>query len=422
MDAAEQKGPTLDEITPESLCDLSGLNNDYDGSRFAAASLNTASLFKDDIGVAYYDNCLWITAMGDLNLFAEGVRRVYKRHQEQALHSEAREYLRVTLTELADQRAKDDQRRQRQAEHDQRDQEAQERAREAVARAVMTAISQPPVADPEPDELIKDDPFADEEPAPAPVAAHPAVIRARQDLALGESLEHLQALFTGVCRGRESVWALCMSVLPQGYRSLTALVSKIAAEHREKDDFYCADRAQGMTVAERTAMLKEFEQALEGEKQALNPPMTPLGGFRSDTMMPVASVVGGIMDAAAKTAKSEDGVPLYLAAVTLPRHHQGWSALENAMDQMRDKFASAEPSLQYQANAAGNALANSKSANGNTLWESWRKVGVYYAFLALRQNAVRAENVARAQAVDQEADHLDQEAHQDTDEEDPFMP
>ena len=97
------------------------------------------------------------------------------------------------------------------------------------------------------------------------------------------------------------------------------------------------------------------------------------------------------------------------------------------MGAVRDEFQHAALFVKDQACAAGVALADAKcsqaqaeAAEGGKMKsqadldrdrESWRRVGVYYAYLALRQRGVRAENIRRAQTVDQVADSLGEETH-----------
>ncbi len=149
---------------------------------------------------------------------------------------------------------------------------------------------------------------------------------------------------------------------------------------------------------------------LEAEKQALNPPVSSLAAMRVAPES-LGGLVTAMLNHSAKT--SAPSVPPYFEGLTLPKTEIEKSELEEAMGKIRDAFDCADPSVKAEVNAAGMALANDKVPRGSVAWDQWCRIGVYHAFMANRGAAARAENAARAKAMDQETDRLDQENHQD---------
>lgn len=371
--------------------------------------VQAAVAFGDIPGLLRYSNIYRDLAKGNQDLWAEVVERTIEYQRGRGIDAPTpRAYLETTVKKIAQKRA------------DEYDAGEVIRRRDAIVAADKTfrRVIFEAIPDDVLDGLIAVNPFADdlpddlpEEPAPAPDPApepapdpaagpviHPAVAEAVQSLGLQVAVEDVHVVFEGACRGREALFALVVSAMTGiAVQSPIAFMCRVADEHKGKDDAYLLDRASGMTAAERTARLKEFEAWLEDQKQALNPPLTPCGGFRSDTPQDLKALLGGIMDQASKTASA--GVPPYLASVTLPSTPQGWAALEEGKGQMRDAYSVSAPRLRAEADAAGTALAHSKVARAENPreWDQWRRAGVYHAFQVLRQAEERAEAVRREQ-------------------------
>lgn len=220
-------------------------------------------------------------------------------------------------------------------------------------------------------------------PPPTRLAA-PAYPDAVQDAADKLDIDpcDLLPIFTGVCRGRDEVLALAVAtMLGTKQRYLPAFLIMVAKEHVHKDAQWLLRRANGLTTAACTALLVAFEEALEAKKQALNPPISPLGGFHTDgdQMQGAGGLMNSLMDHVFKRSTRADA----LDQLELPKTAREWEALEEEMSQMRDAFNAASDQIKNEADGAGRALADTKAEAGSPEWEQWRRLGVLNAFATL---------------------------------------
>ena len=356
--------------------------------------VQAAEALGDLSGLPRYANIYRLDAGCDQDIWTEAVERTIIQWRAGSVEARTpRAYLEAAVKDVNEVRRRAEERRQRQAERD--------------VLVVIRPTSK--MDDAELDALMSIDPFADAPPTCSvpPPAPHPAVVQAVQTLRLGMPVEKLQAVFDGVCRGRESVFALAVSFMTREkangktLKFPIAIISRIAAEHSCKDEQWLRDRAAGHSTAECTARLAAFEEELEAVKQALNPHLSPIGSFHGDGMRSAADVIDAMIgeEGAASThcdPTPTPGVPPTLAHVELPQTDREKESLEEEMSRSRDGWKALPRDLKNALEEAGKALANARATADTQEWEAWKKLGVYRSFQAHQQETERRERITAA--------------------------
>ena len=356
--------------------------------------VQAAEALNDLTGLPRYANIYRDEAKRDQDIWAEAVERTIAKWQAGCVEARTpRAYLEATVRDVLQERRQAQGRWQRRAEQETR---------------VVTRLTAPK-NDAELDALVAVAPFADSSlspmvPMPAP---HLAVVGAIEALDLRVPVEEVQAAFDGVCRGRESVFALAVSVMAKdkargkALQSPVAIISKIAAEHSGKDEQWLRNRAAGHSTAECTARLATFEEEIEAEKWALNPYVLPTSSYHSGGMLTAAAVIGAIWGEVGEVFNLDGyapplDMPPTLAYLKLPQTDRQRESLEVEMSRSRGAWEALPQGLKGTFSKAGIALANARATADSQEWKTWRRLGVYYSFKAHQEETERRERIAAA--------------------------